>query len=84
MDSMKITQADVFFSQALDILLDESTLKIHNVDRDDLAKVIQTLNWVKQFAGRAKQAWDTPAAPAPEPILTAAPKVKPKNGKVTK
>lgn len=76
MDSMKISQADVFFSGALDILLEEGNLKIHSVDRDDLEKITQTLKWVKQLAQRTQTVWNTPSTPASEPSLLAAPKVK--------
>lgn len=76
MDNMKIYQADVFFSGALELLLEEGHLKVHNVDREELEKITQTLKWVKQLSQRFSTAWNTPATPAPEPAITAAPKVK--------
>jgi hypothetical protein len=81
MDSMRISQADVFFSNALELLLEEGHLKVHNVDREDLEKIAQTLKWVKQFSARAQTAWSTPSTPAPEPVLLASPKSKSKKEK---
>jgi hypothetical protein len=75
---MKILQGDVFFSGALDLLLEEGNLKVHNLDRDDLEKVVQTLKWIKAFHQRVQTAWNTPSVPATEPSLAAAPKVKSK------
>ena len=76
MDTLKISQADVFFSGALDLLLEEAHLKVHNLDRAELEKVMQTLKWAKQLAQRMQQTWNTPDLPATEPQLVAAPKVK--------
>jgi len=78
MNSLKINQADIFFSGALDLLLEEGNLKVHNLDRDDLEKVVQTLKWIKTFHQRAQTAWNTPETPATEPSIAAAPKVKSK------
>jgi hypothetical protein len=73
MDSMKISQADVYFSTALDLLLEEGNLKLHGVDREDLDKIAQTLKWVKQFSQRAQTAWNTPVTPPTETKLEGKP-----------
>lgn len=81
MDTLKISQADVFFINALELLLEEGHLKIHNVDRDDLEKITQTLKWVKQFSTRAQTAWNTPVTPPTETKLDRAPVSKPRGKK---
>ena len=84
MDSLKISQADVFFSNALEILIEEGHLKIHNVDREDLEKISQTLKWVKQLSTRVQTAWNTPVTPPTETKLEAAPIAKPRGKKAVK
>jgi hypothetical protein len=64
MKKMEITQADVFYAQALELLLSEGHLKIHDLDRDDLVKTVKTLEWVKHFAQKAQVAFNS-VEPAP-------------------
>ena len=52
MKKLTLQDSDLMYCKALNVLLNNGQLKIHDVEKDDLQNLAQTLNWIAQLLPR--------------------------------
>lgn len=53
---LELSEADSVYAKALNVMLNDGMLKLHNVDVEDLNHVGSTINWIRQLQVRIAKA----------------------------
>lgn len=53
---LKVDDKDFQYAKAVNFLIDQAQLKLHNVAKEDLNEIVHTLNWVNRLPARMQAA----------------------------